>query len=175
MPSVVDPNLSALKKFQRFFDTVASWKTARKDLLLALLRGWYVDENAIVRQKVVASGLQRITPILTSILQQGIDEGVLAITFPERVCEVIFSMMIGMSDTLAAILLAPVSNSKEVLTRLDNTVTVYTDSLERVMGAPTGSLKLIDKAMLKQWLDIPQPKSKSTKAKSSRTVKAAAR
>jgi AcrR family transcriptional regulator len=173
-PIVAEPNLSALKKFQLFFDTVASWKTARKDLLLALLRGWYVDDNAIVRQKVVASGLQRITPMLTSILQQGIDEGVLAIAFPERVCEVIFSMMIGMSDTIATILLNPPPPGEDALTRLENTVTVYTNALERVMGAPNGSLKLMDKAMIKQWLVAPLSKSKATKAKtkSSRKVTA---
>src|SRR5579864_4129663 len=51
LPIVQDQELSALEKLDRFFATASSWKTARKDFFLALLRVWYTDDNAIVRQK----------------------------------------------------------------------------------------------------------------------------
>jgi AcrR family transcriptional regulator len=52
LPIVQDPHLDALEKLQRFFDTSVRWKTARKAFLIELLRVWYTDHNAIVRQKL---------------------------------------------------------------------------------------------------------------------------
>src|SRR6476620_9832327 len=52
VPIMQDPHLRTLEKLQRFFDTAARWKTARKTYILGLLRVWYADDNAIVRQKV---------------------------------------------------------------------------------------------------------------------------
>ena len=75
-PIVNDAGLPALEKLRRSIDTVASWKTARKDYLIALLRNWYADENAIVRQKIQSSTVKQIAPIFTIIVRQGIREGV---------------------------------------------------------------------------------------------------
>ncbi|HZY45930.1 MAG TPA: TetR/AcrR family transcriptional regulator, partial [Anaerolineae bacterium] len=139
LPIVDDPQLTALEKFQRYFDTVARWKTDRIDLMLALLRIWYTDDNILVRQKVTEQGLKVIMPPLTKIIQQGIQEGTLNTAYPERVCEVIFSMMLAMSDKMAEILLAPPKNT---LSQLESTLEVYTDAIEHVLGVSSGSLCL---------------------------------
>ena len=75
-PIVHDPQLSALEKLQRFFTALSYFKTERKTFLIALLHVWYKDENAIVRQKVRVDGNKLITPLLTHIIHQGIQEGV---------------------------------------------------------------------------------------------------
>ena len=135
LPIVNDPHLSALEKLQRYFDSVARWKTARVDLMLALLRIWYTDDNLLVRQKVTAQGLKVIMPPLTKVIQQGMQEGVLATAYPDRVCEVIFSMMLAMADKLAEILLAPPA-PKSILPQLESTLDVYTNAIEQVLDAP---------------------------------------
>jgi AcrR family transcriptional regulator len=165
LPIVDDPNLTALEKFQRYFDTVARWKTDRIDLMLVLLRIWYTDDNILVRQKVTAQGLKVIMPPLTKIIQQGIREGTLKTAYPDRVCEVIFSMMLAMSDKMAEILLAP-PTPKSILPQLENTLEVYTDAIEQVLGVSSGSLQLIDSESLKEWIVPPQKKSvRSTKTR----------
>jgi len=150
-PIVQDPHLTALEKFQRYFDTVARWKTAQKTLMLALLRVWYTDDNAIVRQKVTSSGLKRITPLLTAIIRQGAQEGIFTTPYPNQVCEVVFSIMLGLGDSLAEALLAH-SSEKDTLQSMQNAVASYTDALERVLVAPSGCLQLIDDKMLKEWV-----------------------
>src|SRR3984893_401653 len=50
-PIVHDPALPALEKLRQFFPTLAQWKTARKDFILALMHILYADDNAIFRQK----------------------------------------------------------------------------------------------------------------------------
>lgn len=163
LPIVNDPHLSALEKLQRYFDSVARWKTERIDLMLALLRIWYTDDNLLVRQKVTAQGLKVIMPPLTKVIQQGMQEGVLATAYPDRVCEVIFSMMLAMADKLAEILLAPPA-PKSILPQLESTLEVYTNAIERVLGTPAGTLCLIDRKILKQWIVVPKKERKSTKA-----------
>src|SRR5216683_6746756 len=70
-PIAHDPHLSALEKLQRFYPTLARWKTARKTFFLALLRILYGDNNAIFRQKIRATAIKQATPLLTEIIHQG--------------------------------------------------------------------------------------------------------
>ena len=86
-PVVQDPGLSALDKLERYFATAARWKTDRKDYLMALVRIWYADENAIVRQKIFAMTVERIAPIISAIIRQGIREGVINTPYPDQAGE----------------------------------------------------------------------------------------
>jgi AcrR family transcriptional regulator len=151
IPIVNDPRLPALEKLQRFFATAARWKTARKGFLLALLRVWYTDDNAVVRQKVLAAGYKRVTPLLTAIIRQGVQEGVLATPYPDRVGEVTMSLMQGLGDSFAEMLLSYEPNH-DAAQRIESCVAAYTDALERVLGAPTGSLTLVDSETMREWL-----------------------
>src|SRR5689334_6360084 len=44
LPVVQDPHLPALDKLDRFFATLARWKTAQKAVIFALLPVWYADD-----------------------------------------------------------------------------------------------------------------------------------
>ncbi|HKA13070.1 MAG TPA: helix-turn-helix domain-containing protein, partial [Candidatus Dormibacteraeota bacterium] len=50
-PVADDPDRSALQKLEGVFGGLARWKAERKELLLALMRVWLSDENAIMREK----------------------------------------------------------------------------------------------------------------------------
>jgi hypothetical protein len=62
LPIVHDPKLSALDKLQRFFATLDHWKLAHKRFVLAYLRIWYGDENAIIRHKLYIARVKRFAP-----------------------------------------------------------------------------------------------------------------
>lgn len=150
-----DAHLSALEKLERYFATAARWKTAQKTYLLALLRVWYTDDNAIVRQKVFATAVKRITPLLSVIIRQGIQEGVLTTPFPDQVGEVVLSLVQSLGDTYARMLLSPEVEGGD-LQRIERTSAAYSDALERVLGAPPGSLHLVDPATLEEWFAPPE-------------------
>ncbi len=150
LPIVDDPAMQGIEKLQRFFDASARWKTARKDYLLALLPVWYADNNAIVRQKVQADLLKWAVPLLTRIIRQGIEEGIVTTPFPDQVGEVVLSIVVNLGDTFARLLLSPEAKIGD-LQRVVSTVAAYNDALERVLGAPTGSLHLISEDMLVEW------------------------
>ncbi len=151
---VQDPHLPALEKLRRFFPMLARWKTARKTFILALLRVWYTDDNALFRQKLRATVVKRVTPLLTGVIRQGIQEGVLTTSYPDQVGEVIVSLVLDLGDTIAWLLLSWEPKRDDVR-RIESTVAAYTDALERALGAPTGSLPLVDAQTLKEWFVSP--------------------
>lgn len=150
-----DPRLSALEKLQRFFVQLAQWKTAQKDTLLGLLRVWYADENALVRQKLHAARIKRVTPWLSAIIHQGLEEGTLTTGYPDKVGQVVVSLLNDHSNTLAELLLSG-QFGPEQFVHVEQTVAVYTDALERVLGVPSHSLQLVDVATLNAWFGSPQ-------------------
>jgi AcrR family transcriptional regulator len=155
LPIVQDPTLPALDKIHRFFDTAASWKTARKEFILALVRVWYQDGNAIVRQKQISAAIKRVTPLLAQVIHQGIREGTLATPYPDQVGEIVMTLVESFGDTLAGMIIAPdlVHNTLQTIQSL---TAAYTNALERVLGASPGSLQLVDLAMLKEWFVLPE-------------------
>jgi len=147
-PVVNDPNLSALDKLEGYFVTAARWKTAHKAYLLSLLSVWYADENAIVRQKIFAMTVERVTPIITKILQQGIREGTVSTPYPDQASELFLSLWQTLGDSFSRLLLG----SEVDLRGVEIIVAAYTDAMERVLGISSGSLRLIDTATLEEWL-----------------------
>jgi AcrR family transcriptional regulator len=157
-PIVQDPALSALEKLHRFFDAGARWKYAHKDFILDLLRVWVADENAIVRQKMLAANVKWSTPLLTQIIQQGVQEGVFNTAYPDQVCHDLFYIFQGISDTFTDLFLTDPAELDPA--RLHSQMSAYvgalTESLERVLGAHPGSLHLVDTGTLMDWFVTPE-------------------
>jgi len=153
LPIVEDSELSAIEKLERYFDIALRWKTAQKSFMLAILRVWIADENAIVRQKILTMTLKQVSPLLADIIRQGVDEGVFTTSYPEQVSHLVIHVLLGLSDTMIDLIVASETNPDPV--RTENTVSAYIyalrDAIERILGAPCGSLKLIKPEVLNQW------------------------
>lgn len=150
LPIAQDPQLPALEKLHRFFDTAARWKTARKDYLLALMQGWYADENVLVREKAQTRMIKHFSPMLADIIRQGLAEGVMNTRFPDQTADMAFALLVNMGDTYMD-LLSDNSSSQNGLQRALDLVDAYNDALERMLGAATGSLHLVGRAILEDW------------------------
>jgi AcrR family transcriptional regulator len=149
-PPAYDPGLPALDKLGRVFSALAGWKTARREILLALVPVWYSDENAVVRQKTRAAIAARVTPLLAAIIAQGVGEGVLATPYPDAGASVVVALIQELNDALGRLLLE--SDQGSDTPRLaEHTVAAYGDALERILGAPSHSLPLADAATLQAW------------------------
>ncbi len=153
-PIINDPALPAIEKLQRYFLTAGRWKTTQKDFLLALLRVWYTDHNAIVRQKLQTTMLKRISPFIAQILRQGVAEGSFTLTYPDQTSEVVLGLFVSMGDFWAEILI-PQTPPADAHERFAAAVVAYTEALERILGAPRGSLTLIDAETIEAWVGPP--------------------
>ncbi|MGE5123392.1 MAG: TetR/AcrR family transcriptional regulator [Acidobacteriaceae bacterium] len=152
-PIVEDEHLDATQKMLRLFDFAARWKTARRDTLMTLVKVWYADENSLLRQKTQEALLPRITPLITRIIRQGNDEGVFHTAFPAQTCEIVFSLMMGIGDSMIKHLLLPDPNF-EVVQYLEGLTASYQDAIERVLGAAPGSLPLFDPSIFREWFPL---------------------
>jgi AcrR family transcriptional regulator len=160
IPITRDPQLSAVEKLHSYFDTAARWKTARKDLLMALLRVWYDDDNLVMRQKVTREGSTQVAPLITEMINQGIGEGAFTTLYPEQVAEVILALMFALSDSLCVQILKSEyiqdeAERQRLVQQIETLVDVYSDAIERVLGSAAGSLKIVEIDLLKEWLISP--------------------
>jgi AcrR family transcriptional regulator len=150
---VQDPELPAIEKLDRYFDTAIQWKSGRKALMIELLRVWLSDENAIVRQKLLNMAIEYVTPLLIEIIRQGIQEGIFKTTYPDQTCQVIYYTLLGLSNSILELLISDDANLDRAY--IENTVTDYVNALndvvERLLGAPSGSLHLVDIETLEGW------------------------
>ncbi len=149
-PILTDPHLNALQKLQVYFDAAMRWKTTQKANLIPILKIWYSDDNVLLREKELAAGKKVMVPLLKEVLRQGITEGLLVTPHPEQMTEVLVSLILSLSDTLGALILAGQARSTDVA-QVEATVAAYTYAIERALGTAPDSLKLIDMETLKQW------------------------
>ncbi len=158
LPIVHDPHLPALEKLQRFFATLDRLRTAQKTSVVELLRVWYTDDNAIVRQKVDEAIVERRAPLLNVIVHQGIQEGVITTSYPDQAGEVILSLLQGMGNTHARLLLSLEQEDDEqrciddIVASIVAAHAAYMDAIERVLGAPSDSLYRADAEAVKVWV-----------------------
>lgn len=151
---VQDAHLTALEKLQRYFDTAVAWKTARKDLMLGLVKVWYSDENALTRQKMLAKMIELITPLFVKIIEQGVREGVFTAPYPEYTSQVIINLVQPLGDVFVQMLTESEAQKANVLSRAGTVVAAYNDAMERLLGAPQGSISLMDTDALREWFPL---------------------
>jgi AcrR family transcriptional regulator len=150
LPIVQDEHLPAPEKLQCVFDAASRWKTDRKELLISLVNAWYTDDNAILRQKAKAALLPLIAPLITTIVRQGVKEGVFQTAYPDQVSWIIFSVLQDFGDTLISLIMQQ-QTSPESFQHLEELSASHQDAVERVLGAEPGSLPLFDTAILREW------------------------
>jgi len=151
-PIVQDFSMPALDKLRLFFDISSRWKSAHRDYMIEILKVWYQDDNAVFRQKIFTKGLKWISPYLTEITLQGVRDGILNVQHPEHVGEIIFSLSNGLGEAMAQLILEPGSDQDNVRC-LHELITTYSDAIERILGAPQGSLPLVDPEELQMWFN----------------------
>jgi AcrR family transcriptional regulator len=145
------PALSALAQLQAFFSALVAWKYAQQTLVLALLRIWYLDDNALMRQKLHETRVKRFTPLLEVILRQGREEGSMTPTSPDQTSRIILWLLEDLSDALARLLLSHEPGQEQDLL-IERIVAASTEAVERILGVPRDSLQLVNtQQLLREW------------------------
>ena len=150
VPLVTDPNLSAVQKLEGVFSGIARWKSERTELVMAVLRVWLADDNAIVREKFRRGIATNLTPLLTTIVQQGQAEGVFTTSSPEHVARVLVSLIQGANEVAVELYFARRANIVSFDT-VERSLATYSEAFERILGLPPGSFVVGDPQTLRQW------------------------
>lgn len=149
-PIVADPQLPALRKLERVVRGIAQFKAEQKALVLAIIDVWNSDANAIVREKVRRMTATRLGPVISAVIRQGITEGFVTAGSPDETARIIIYLVLGFQQVA----------SEQFLARREGTITfadvqqtyaAFTEAVERILGAPQGSVTLVDQATLHFW------------------------
>jgi AcrR family transcriptional regulator len=149
---VADETLPALVKWARAFLAVGVWKAGRKAELLAMLHVTQMDENLVLRCKIQSRTVQLLSPAFAKIIAQGVEEGVFETGFVEESAAITLSIMQSLSDPLYGILLNP-GNYDDPVALARRKIAAVEAAVERVLGAPPGSLSFIDAQTLAIWFE----------------------
>lgn len=149
-PIVANPDLSAVEKLEGVFAGLARWKGERTELMLALLRVWRSDENAIVREKVRRGIVIHLAPPLTAIVEQGKAEGLFTATSPDQAARVLVSLIQSANEAAVELFFARQADAIR-FEDVERTLEAYQEAYERILGLPAGSLTIGDPTTLHQW------------------------
>src|SRR6266550_5019522 len=150
VPILDDPELPALRKLERALAGIARAKAERKDLVLAVVEIWNADSNSIVREKLRRMAVNRLGPLLSIVIKQGIDEGVIAAESPDETATVLSSLMLGYQQLAADYMIARQAGTVS-FEEVRRSIAAFTDAFERILGVPKGSITLIEESTLHFW------------------------
>jgi hypothetical protein len=149
---VADETLPVLEKWAQAFQVVADWKTAQKAEMLAILRVMQKDENVLLQCKVRTQTVHMVSSEFARIIAQGIEEGVFETESADDSAEIALSIMQTLYDTFVGILLNP-SDDDNPAALARRKITSVETAIERVLGAPQGSLSLTDEQTFAAWFE----------------------
>ena len=149
-PVLSDPNLPAIRKLERVFAGIASFKAQQKEFVLAMVEVWNSDGNAIVREKLRRLTVNLLVPLLSAVIEQGTKEGTFAAQSPRETAMVLTSLMQGFQQQANDLFIARQAGTIG-FDAVQRSVAANTEAFERILGIPKGSLTLIDEPTLRFW------------------------
>jgi AcrR family transcriptional regulator len=163
-PAVADPDRSALEKFEAVFSGLASFKAERKDLILALIRVWLSDDNAVVREHFRRGVIATMTPVLATIIRQGVAEGSFTTSSPEHAARVFVSLVLGANEAATDLFVA-FQDGAVTFEEVERTLEAFSEGFERILGARPGSLWFANRsAVLREWFVEATPADQGSSA-----------
>jgi AcrR family transcriptional regulator len=148
-PAMADPHVSAAEKLAQLFAAVNTFKAGQKELVLGLTRVWLSDDNVLVRDKLRRLTVERLTPLLATIVRQGQAEGSFTATSPDAAARVLVSLWQGMNELAGELFLARQANTI-ALEDVERIISAYLEAFERILGLPDGSLPR-DHQAIREW------------------------
>jgi len=149
---VADESLPAIPKWVQAFQVLGSWKTDHKAEVLAVLQVMQKNENIRLLHEIRMQALQTTAPEIAKIIAQGVEEGVFETAYVADTAEIVIAIMATFSDAMGDIILNPDNYDKpsELAQHKYNAIQT---SVERVLGAPPGSLPILDEPTLLAWFE----------------------
>lgn len=145
--SIHAEGLGAVERLKEYFRASSRWKARNREALMAIVRPLYSNENLLLRYKMNSRTLEATVPDLAAIIEQGVREGVFNTKDPREAAETVLGLGFAIRETHAGLFLTldeHPENWEILLKKLD----FYQDAVERLLGAPEGSIDWMDKESL---------------------------
>jgi AcrR family transcriptional regulator len=139
---VLNSDMDAIDKFNAIFRAGTALKAANIDLFVVLLRVLFRDENTIIREKMYRRIVEKNTPLFSEVIRQGTREGLFDTHNSDDVAQMILQIGKDLNETVSRLLLAEDKKPEHLVRVIRRKVKLYEDAIERILGAPPGSIKV---------------------------------
>ena len=147
---VDDLTLSPLEKLEQFFVQANQWKAARKDQLLQTGRMIYMDENVLLRERLLRAQTDRFVPMVAQVIEEGVTDHTFDVAHPVEVAELIIVMVRVLGESIVRLLLEQDDNT--TIDQIIRQIETCNQSVRRVLGMRERTLTLFETDMLDAWL-----------------------
>lgn len=139
-------DLGALDKLNELFALSTGFKARNRELILTLLKVLYDDRNLRLRKRMERKSLEASAPLIAAIVEQGRAEGVFDLEDAPEAALLILQLGSSLMERVAEEALAAAalgSRGSDSLSIVLGAMKSYTRAIERVLGAPLGSIKVL--------------------------------
>lgn len=149
---------NAIDKLQKLYLEIGIWKTENKEFFYDLVKAFHRPENLTLRYAARNEANRRMTPLLTRIIRQGIEEGLFNTDYPDEIAEVILNMGADLSHRMGELLLRVGENPKAA-GEIERVLGLAEDCTERLLGTSKGALTLFDKELVREFCEVAMRRS----------------
>lgn len=128
---------SALGRIKELFKSVIKkdFGNSRRNLIVML----HLHDDLLLHNKLKAIAVQELSPILTVLLEQGIEEGSIKMEYPKESAEIIVTVLTVFLDDTA--------NTNSALKKLK----IFANVLENCLETPKGSFDFLTDTLTEQY------------------------
>ncbi|HEX37464.1 MAG TPA: TetR/AcrR family transcriptional regulator [Candidatus Cloacimonetes bacterium] len=149
-PIVQNQEFTPIQKFNMVFNMIGQIKFERKEFMLELIRVITRDENVILHQKMVTRSIDFLAPILSQIIEEGIDQHYFDCEYPDEVAMYIIGLS-GYINRYLTTTIIEIEEGKKDMSVLINHFKGFERIIERMIGAEKGSLSLADEQLIRDF------------------------
>lgn len=152
-PILDDPSLDALARLNAFLEQGRQWKIERAPMLRAAFTSVLQAGNVVLNQRILAATGRVVTPVLVAIVEEGVREGLFDPPSPAMVAEVVLMLGAGrMTCAVEAMAQAARGELAAATALLEARLADEEAVIERVLGAPPGSIRLVEPGFVRAML-----------------------
>lgn len=148
-----DSGLPPTQKLNFFFLKAGFFKPGNKFLSSILVRLIYLDLNRLIKDQMISTYSNTMTPLLAQILEEGNSKGNFYAGIPVYTAQFIITAYLNLLEDLAQAVLNKKLESHErlMLTEKSNT---YSSAICKILGIEENSVSILDKELIDQYFQI---------------------
>jgi AcrR family transcriptional regulator len=146
-----DPKANTPARLSMFFRFMRNWKVTDMEKIREYLSNLYADSNVYIRHRNRVLTSKLASEILGGIISAGTKNGFFRAVPSNQLTDFVMRLGFELNDAVAELVIGA-HNGTDISKQIENTVSLFQDALEKVLGAPGGSIRMINRDYLKNLL-----------------------
>ena len=136
-------NATAVEKLNELFRRANLLTHSDENYILLMLHAAYAPDSYMLRAKMQEVTLQRLTPVVTDVVAQGLMGGEFYTRYPDLVGEQLVTLWLNLLDIIMQATIRALEEPEEVIGVIDR-MNAFRTSMELILNAPYGSIRLCE-------------------------------